>query len=52
VTANMRGFAAAMFAVRVGPLAAGYSSVVSELPSVEEQLKEIGAQLDWVRDYL
>jgi hypothetical protein len=26
--------------------------VVDEHGSVEEQLKEIGAQLDWVRDYL
>jgi hypothetical protein len=31
----------------------GYDQPVSDAADpVEEQLKEIGAQLDWVRDYL
>jgi hypothetical protein len=46
----MRGFAAAMSAVRV--VGATLRAVSEDHGSVEEQLKEIGAQLDWVRDYL
>jgi len=30
----------------------GYHGAMAEVASLEEQLKEIGAQLDWVRDYL
>jgi hypothetical protein len=50
----MRGFAAAMFAVREAgaPSGATLRGVSEDYGSVEEQLKEIGAQLDWVRDYL
>jgi hypothetical protein len=32
--------------------ARGYDGVMADVLSLEEQLKEIGAQLDWVRDYL
>jgi hypothetical protein len=30
----------------------GYDDRMADVASLDEQLKEIGAQLDWVRDYL
>ncbi len=30
----------------------GYDGLMADALSLEEQLKGIGAQLDWVRDYL
>jgi hypothetical protein len=35
-----------------GAFGASLPFVADEHGSVEDQLKEIGAQLDWVRDYL
>jgi hypothetical protein len=31
---------------------AGYHRVMADAASLDERLEQIGAQLDWVRDYL